>query len=371
MINAHKIAILSTGDEITNGDILNSNSQEIASRLFNLGMNIGLHITAPDDKNSITHAIQYLLKDHDALIITGGLGPTSDDVTRYALSESVNSPLVFHQPSWEHICTRLAKLGYHTPPENNRQQALFPDGSHIIANPHGTAAGCYLTKNAKTIFMLPGPPFECIPMLDVVIEILTKEGFYQLLYHDHWFLFSVSEGQIAHDLDPLVQGYDCMLGYRLCYPYLEIKLFSRNKKDFQDLKQLVEEKIAKYLLGDGKKFLSEELKERIVQAGSSIAIYDKATGGELESVIKTPKTCSYFIFANNSEVGTNNIPMVEIEGLEEYWYGKNTLETNITSIITQQDRQIIKKQIIPFRGKRVKQYAVEWISYQILNSLLG
>jgi nicotinamide-nucleotide amidase len=369
MINTHKIAILSTGDEITNGDILNSNSQEIARQLFNLGMNVGLHITAPDDKHAITEAIHYLLKDHDALIMTGGLGPTSDDVTRYALSAAVNSPMVFDEPTWENIRSRLAKIGYLTPPENNRQQALFPEGSTIIPNHHGTAAGCYLTKNEKTIFMLPGPPFECMPMMEIAIDTLTKKGFYQTLYRDHWFLFSVSEGQIANELDPLMKDHDCVLGYRLCYPYLEVKLLSRNKNDFQHLKKLVEERISGYLLRDGKKFISDILKERVVQDSYLIGICDQATGGEFESIIKTPKTFPFFIFANNKSFFTSDVPLVEIGGLEDYWCEKKTFETNINCIVTLNGHQTIKNQTIPFRGRRVKQYAVEWVSHQIINIL--
>lgn len=370
MINEHKIAILSTGDEITQGDILNSNSQEIARRLFSLGMNVGLHATAPDDKTEITSLINFLLEKHDALIMTGGLGPTSDDVTRYALADVVGRPLVFHQPTWENIRTRLAKLGYHTPPENNKQQAMFPDGSIIISNDRGTAAGCYITHQEKIIFMLPGPPAECMPMLDVAISVLKKSGFYQHLFHDHWYLFSVSEGQIAQELDALKENYDCMLGYRLCYPYLEVKLFSRNEKDYSNLKMKVEEKISPHLLGNGKQFISDVLKEKIKQGSYSMVICDHATGGEFESVIKTPDTFPYLIFASDCSSYNDNIPIIEINGLDEYWYAKNSVETSIKCDITYHSSQVTKNQTIPFRGKRVKQYAVEWIAYQILNLVL-
>jgi nicotinamide-nucleotide amidase len=88
----NRIALLATGDEITNGDILNTNAQIIAQKLFSNGMHVGLHMTSPDNTNEIEASIQYLLKTHHALIITGGLGPTSDDITRYALSKAINNP---------------------------------------------------------------------------------------------------------------------------------------------------------------------------------------------------------------------------------------------------------------------------------------
>src|SRR3990167_2392698 len=95
-LSSNKIALLATGDEIINGDILNSNAQEIAHCLFNHGMSIGIQMVAPDNLNEIETAIHFLLKNHRALIITGGLGPTSDDITRFAVSNALQSPLVFN-----------------------------------------------------------------------------------------------------------------------------------------------------------------------------------------------------------------------------------------------------------------------------------
>src|SRR5690242_8233045 len=120
----HKIALLATGDEIIHGDILNSNTQEIAAQLFNHGISVGTHMTVPDNMTEIETAIQFLLKTHRGLIITGGLGPTSDDLTRYALSHAIANPLVFDENTWKTIVERLARFGYHTPPETNRQQAF-------------------------------------------------------------------------------------------------------------------------------------------------------------------------------------------------------------------------------------------------------
>ena len=131
----YKIALLATGDEISHGDIVNSNAQEIALRLANNGMQTRMHLVAPDSIREIEQAMQFLLDTHEALIITGGLGPTSDDLTRYALSKVLNQPLVFDEETWEALCSRLKRFGYTTPPESNRQQALFPKNAAIIPNP--------------------------------------------------------------------------------------------------------------------------------------------------------------------------------------------------------------------------------------------
>lgn len=113
------IALLATGDEILHGDILNTNSQQTSQRLLNQQIIVKTHFSTGDNIAEIKQAIEFLLKHHDGLIITGGLGPTSDDLTRYALSEAINKPLIFDNPTWENICERIKKFGYPTPPPAN------------------------------------------------------------------------------------------------------------------------------------------------------------------------------------------------------------------------------------------------------------
>lgn len=105
----YQVAILATGDEICNGDIANSNSQEIAQRLFSHGIHVGTHMTVADNLTDLETAMQFLLRNHRALIMTGGLGPTSDDLTRQALSHVLQRQLIFDEPTWQTIVARLRK----------------------------------------------------------------------------------------------------------------------------------------------------------------------------------------------------------------------------------------------------------------------
>lgn len=358
--SSNPIALLATGDEITNGDILNTNSQIIAQKLFSNGMRVGLHMAVRDDISEIEQAITQLLKNHRAIIMTGGLGPTSDDLTRYALSKAMHTPLSFNETVWNAICDRFKQLGYKgAPPEGNRQQALFPENATVIPNPGGTAAGCMLQKDNQFLFMLPGPPMECLPMVDaVVIPELKKSGFPEISYYDHWLLFGVSEGQIAEELDSIAKPFDCTTGYRLAYPYIEFKLYSNNQKDFKALVSLVEKVIAPNLISDGKLTASEMLRKKLDDLYSVLTISDTATGGLLESTIKTPKTAQHLDFSV-----TDNAQIV-IKGLTEYWQAKETEHTHLE--ITFANKHTVRKQI-PFRGRgiRVKQYAMEFICQQI------
>jgi nicotinamide-nucleotide amidase len=363
----HKIAILATGDEITNGDIINSNSQEIAARLSRLGMHVRMHIVAPDTLHELEEAMRFLLQSHDALITTGGLGPTSDDLTRFALSKVTNVPLIFDEATWQEICTRLQRFGYKTPPESNRQQAYFPDGAKIIPNSNGTAAGSILKHKNRFIVMLPGPPNECLVMLDkIVLPELIQAGFQHVSYHKNWLLFGASEGKIAEELDLLAKPYDCVTGYRLFYPYIEFKLHSNNFEDYNQLLPILEKALEPYLIGDGHLTASQLLREKLEQSQINLEIVDQATGAALAAQLNTPKTRSHLQFYHDTKHFADNTVQIEIQGLTEFWEGKSdTHYAHLQIIFTGQKQQKKVDVDIPFRGNRVIHYAVEFICTQI------
>ena len=238
-----EIALLSTGDELANGDVLNTNSRIMAQRLFDQNIQPGMHLTVNDQQAEITLAMRFLLKNHAALIITGGLGPTSDDRTRYSLAEVLKTELVFNDDCWERIVERLQRLSLPIP-DSNRQQCLFPPQAVILPNENGTAAGCQVMHDQQPIFMLPGPPYECLPIFEQkVLPYLLNAGFAKPLFRRQWLLLGVSEGSIAQQLDPLVEHSGCYIGYRFDQPYLEVKLLSANKNLFEAMSGKINELI--------------------------------------------------------------------------------------------------------------------------------
>lgn len=359
-ITPFRIAILATGDEICHGDIVNTNSPEIAQRLLNAGMEPSTHAAVPDITSEIETTMRFLLDSHEALIITGGLGPTSDDLTRFALSKVVNQELIFDESTWLAICRRLQTFGYAVPPESNRQQALFPKGAKIIPNKNGTAAGCFIKFGTKYIFMLPGPPMECLPMIEqIVLPTLKKAGFVQVSYHKKWLLFGVSEGKIAEELDALAKPFDCVTGYRLWYPYIEFKLHSNNLTDFNKLTALVEKAMQAYLFGDGQQSISLMLQKKLIDFTSVLQISDHATGGALQQLLITPQNSTRVRFTDEIDPA---LPHVTIKGLAEFWQAKP--DTTLTTLnIRFPDNEVALN--IPFRGKRVILYAVEIVAKHI------
>lgn len=355
MTYQQQVALLATGNEIKNGDILNTNSRAIAHGLFNQGILSGTHMVVGDTIDEIKTAIQFLLQSHNALIITGGLGPTSDDLTRQALAGALNKELIFDETTWNNIVERLKNFGYKTPPASNKQQALFPKGANIIPNPNGTAAACSIQLDNQWIFMLPGPPIECIPIFEkVVMPILIKHHFQKTFYLQKWLLLGVSEAEIAETLDSIAKPYDCITGYRICYPYIEFKIYSNHEKEFFDLVPKINHAVANYILEDGKLTASEKLKQLLLTLDFKIHICDRATGGLLESTLLTPETFDKLIFTSDSKRAPEEY-YVEINGLKEFWHNEKSKTTMIEIMIHDQHYN----REIPLRGIRVKQYAVE------------
>ncbi len=165
------IAVLATGDELTHGDTLNTTSQIMAHTLSSAGFPMGMHVVCGDKEQELLDAIAFLASHHDVVLITGGLGPTSDDRTRFALASYLNIPLVLDPDALRHIEQRIhaanleKNLGIEMGP-GQEAQALFPEGAVIFDNVLGTARGCGYEQNGQLFILLPGPPKECLPMFE-------------------------------------------------------------------------------------------------------------------------------------------------------------------------------------------------------------
>lgn len=235
------ISFIATGDELINGDFEDKNNVYFAKKLSEQGCIICQHVKTSDDKNHIKNVLETLLNISDAVVITGGLGPTSDDNTRYALSELTKKELLFNEQAWLHIGNRLSMFNLDIT-ESNRKQALFPKGAHIYPNKNGTAFGCCVEWKGRHIFMLPGPPKECIPMFDTyVFGKLESLGFFENKKIYRWLTIGLIEGEISPKIDGLTSKVPCQVGYCWQYPYVEIRLVLTDPIKDTVIDQLVNE----------------------------------------------------------------------------------------------------------------------------------
>src|SRR5450432_3073909 len=177
-------AVLCIGTELTRGELQNSNATWLAESLTTIGFEVLAVDCVDDDRERIEHALTRLSLAHDVLVCTGGLGPTTDDITTECVARLLGAPLVRDEPSLEAIVERLRRFGREMA-ASNAKQADFPKGSRILPNPNGTAPGFEVQLNrARTSFM-PGVPFEMKAMFEThvqpAITPLVRERHFQVL----------------------------------------------------------------------------------------------------------------------------------------------------------------------------------------------
>jgi nicotinamide-nucleotide amidase len=164
-----KAEIISVGSELTSGQNLDTNSQWLSQRLAEIGIAVGWHTTVADDLDDNIAAFRIAIQRAQLVLITGGLGPTQDDLTREALGRAAGVELVFHQESFERIQDMFAKRG-RAMPERNRVQALFPAGAEPIPNAHGTAPGIQMSFGSSVLYAMPGVPSEMHAMFETQVK---------------------------------------------------------------------------------------------------------------------------------------------------------------------------------------------------------
>ncbi len=197
--------IISVGTELLLGDIVNSNSQFLARELAAYGIDTIYQSTVGDNRERLKQALELALSRCEAVFLTGGLGPTEDDLTRETVAECLGLPLVLHEESEQRIRAYFERTGKEYT-ENNRKQAILPEGCTVFPNDHGTAPGCAIEQDGKRVVLLPGPPREMIPMFfDEVAAYLTQCSGGTI--HSHTVgVFGIPEAAIDERLQDLMAG---------------------------------------------------------------------------------------------------------------------------------------------------------------------
>jgi len=154
------LILLSIGTEILKGRIVNTNSHYMAGRLYAAGFNVSQIRTVSDTQSQIIDTLRECFHRADIVISTGGLGPTRDDVTKTAACSFFNRRLVFDREIYDRLEKLFRRIGYQSFPQRSRNQALVPEGAHVMPNSRGTAPGLLIEEGGKLLFLLPGVPTE-------------------------------------------------------------------------------------------------------------------------------------------------------------------------------------------------------------------
>ena len=222
-IMKYDFGFIAIGDEITDGDIVNTNTPSFAKFLIEKGFETGSHISCKDEFDDICLSIRFLKHQHKNIIIAGGLGPTEDDLTSEAVAKHFDKELKLDNKSWLALEKRMmAKYG--KIPHGTKKQAMFPNGAKIILNPNGTANGFELEfEDNRKIYVLPGPPRECIPMLE---NIFSKPATTKNIIRKSWNVKGIGESFLAEELEKIKKEYPFVtFKFRLADGFIELKYF--------------------------------------------------------------------------------------------------------------------------------------------------
>lgn len=201
-----KAEIIAVGTELLLGQIVDTNSAHIAQQLTTIGLDLHFKSTVGDNLERIKSTLRSAMGRSDIVITTGGIGPTLDDLTREAVAEVLERPLVFQQPLFDQISDFFTRLGRTVSP-NNRKQAYIPEGAIPIENPVGTAPGFIAEKDGKAIIVVPGVPHEMRHFIehDVLPYLRGKLGIREVIVSRVLKLFGIGESLVDERLDDLIQ----------------------------------------------------------------------------------------------------------------------------------------------------------------------
>ncbi len=277
--------ILAVGTELLMGQIANTNAQYISARLPDVGIGVYYHSVVGDNPARLKECLRLALSRSDLVIMTGGLGPTQDDLTKETVAEAVNRKLVLDRESLDKMEAFFKRLN-RPMTQNNVKQAYLPENSIIVRNSNGTAPGCIIEEGSKTIVMLPGPPSEMKPMFEeTVIPYFTEKMEFRLV-SKFLRIFGIGESAMESMILDLIDGQT----NPTIAPYAKdgevtLRLTAKYPKDAgeEDLIAPVEAEIRRRL-GDTvysseNKNMEEVAADLLLKSGTKIAIAESCTGG--------------------------------------------------------------------------------------------
>ena len=293
--------ILSVGDELVLGQTVDTNSAWLSAKLTGSGVMTTYHKTVADDQAAIAAAVREAAATADLVIVTGGLGPTADDLTRQALADVLGKPLDLHPPSLERIRKFFKSLGREMSP-SNRIQAMVPRGGEILDNDWGTAPGIKLQTGKASIFVFPGVPREMIPMYDryVVPALGRKSG--RTILTETLQTFGAGESTVAEKLGDLMRrDGNPMVGTTVSGGIVSVRIRSDfptpepARVHLNRVTKAVEERLGLLVFGRGTMTLQETVGRLLQKAGHTVATAESCTGGLVARLLTDlPGASSYF-----------------------------------------------------------------------------
>ncbi|HBR1718356.1 TPA: nicotinamide mononucleotide deamidase-related protein YfaY [Klebsiella quasipneumoniae subsp. quasipneumoniae] len=278
------VEMLSTGDEVLHGQIVDTNAAWLADFFFNQGLPLTRRNTVGDDLDALVAMLRERSEQADVLIVNGGLGPTSDDLSALAAATARGEGLILH-PEWLETMTRFFAERGRPMAESNRKQAEIPASAEMINNPVGTACGFAIQLNRCLMFFTPGVPSEFKVMVEQEILPRLRQRF--TLPEPPVCLrlttFGRSESELAQNLNPLTLPPGVVMGYRSSMPIIELKLTgpAEQRDAMLALWPEVRKVAGDSLIFEGTEGLPAQIARCLQERQLSLTLSEQFTGGLL------------------------------------------------------------------------------------------
>ena len=298
-----KASIVTIGDEILIGQIINTNSAWIASRLNSVGIKVHRMLSIADAADEIKHCLDQEFASVDLIITTGGLGPTSDDITKQTLAEYFGTRLVFNPDAYRDVEAFFAARGLPLT-EANRQQAMLPENAQSLPNPEGTARGMWFTTGNRHLISLPGVPFEMEAIMEKeVLPRLERMNAGNAVVHRTVMTAGVGESFLAEKIATWEKNLPphIKLAYLPSPGVVRLRL-SASGSDADSLKaeinRLIDELtriIPEYIFSLDDEPLPKAIGRMLMKRGASLCTAESCTGGYIAHLITTiPGSSQYY-----------------------------------------------------------------------------
>lgn len=198
------VELISVGTEILLGNIVNTNAAFLSEECAKLGLSCYYQTVVGDNEERLKETIECAIKRSDIIILSGGLGPTPDDLSKETVAKVWDKQLIMHEPSKQHIIEYFKKKNIEIS-ENNWKQAMIPEGAVVLENANGTAPGVIMEQDGKSIILLPGPPNELIPMVKEQVEPYLRGLTKGVIFSQTVKICGIGEGTVAQQISDLIE----------------------------------------------------------------------------------------------------------------------------------------------------------------------
>lgn len=316
--------ILATGDEIRSGALVDSNSAHIASELEGVGVAVTRHHCLGDDLEGLASAMEEIAVRADLAVVTGGLGPTTDDLTADAAARAAGVSLVLNETALSAIEAYFTSRG-RVMGDSNRKQAMLPEGATMIPNPVGTAPGFSLSLGKSLFFFVPGVPYEMRRMMaDAVIPAVESrfEKDRETVRVKTLSTFGLPESVAGEKLSGIESAFPGLkLGMRARFPEIQVKFYASGPDEvavdglLAAATQWVRERLGHRIFSETGQSMEEAVGELLRQQGATLAVAESCTGGLIaHKMTDVPGSSEYFLF---SAVTYSNEAKMRVLGVSE------------------------------------------------------